>query len=327
MDKRLFIAEEGCKRLDVFLSEQIEDVTRSRLKKLIEEGQVCVNGALLTKAGEGVKAGDAVSLTIPEATEYAVQAENIPIEIVYQDKDFAVVNKPKGMTVHIGNGTTNGTLVNALLYALDSLSGIGGVLRPGIVHRIDKDTTGLLVVAKNDKAHVSLAGQIAEKTCKRTYYALLEGNLKEERGRVTTDIGRHPTERLKMAVLPDGRGKRAVTEFEVVARFGSEFTLCRFTLQTGRTHQIRVHAKHLGHPVAGDPVYGYKKQKIKTEGQLLHAQTLELTHPSGGERMRFHAPLPQEFAEILQGLCRKHGVDEKEFGYLFHAENQQGKTE
>jgi 23S rRNA pseudouridine1911/1915/1917 synthase len=200
---------------------------------------------------------------------------------------------------------------------LDSLSGVGGVLRPGIVHRIDKDTTGLLVVAKNDKAHVSLAGQIAEKTCHRTYYALLEGNLKEDKGRVITDIGRHPTERLKMAVLPDGKGKRAVTDFEVVARFGGEFTLCKFDLQTGRTHQIRVHAKHLGHPIACDPVYGYKKQKLKAEGQLLHAYRLELTHPSNGERMAFVAPLPPVFSEVLAKLCKQYEVNKEEFSYLF----------
>ena len=213
MDQRLYIAEENCKRLDVFLSEQTDEFTRSRLKKLIEEGQVCVNGNKTQKAGSEIRKGDNVQITIPEAVEYAAEAENIPIDIVYQDEDFAVVNKPQGMTVHVGNGNERGTLVNALLYALDSLSGIGGVLRPGIVHRIDKDTTGLLVVAKNDKAHVSLASQIAEKTCKRTYFALLEGNMKEERGRVVTDIGRHPTERLKMAVLPDGKGKIAITDF------------------------------------------------------------------------------------------------------------------
>ncbi len=317
MDSRLFVAEENCKRLDLFLSEQTEELTRSRLKKLIEEGQVCVNGVSVTKAGEGIKKGDSVTLHIPEAVEYAVQAENIPVDILYQDSDFAVVNKPKGMTVHIGNGVASCTLVNALLYALDKLSGVGGVLRPGIVHRIDKDTTGLLVVAKNDRAHVSLAGQIAEKTCRRTYYALLEGKVKEERGRITTDIGRHPTERLKMAVLPDGRGKRAVTDFEVVARLGEEFTLCKFDLQTGRTHQIRVHAKHMGHPVAGDPAYGYKKQKIKADGQLLHAYRLELTHPTSGERMAFTAPLPHGFAEILQKLFKAHGINKEEFSYLF----------
>ena len=309
MDQRLFVAEENCKRLDVFLSDQTEDFTRSRLKKLIEDGQVSVNGSVAKKAGAEIKTGDSVTVCIPEAVEYAVQPENIPIDIVYEDKDFAVVNKPQGMTVHVGNGNESGTLVNALLYALDSLSGVGGVLRPGIVHRIDKDTTGLLVVAKNDKAHVSLAGQIAEKTCRRTYYALLEGNLKEERGRVVTDIGRHPTDRLKMAVLPDGQGKIAITDFETVAHFGGDFTLCKFDLQTGRTHQIRVHAKHLGHPVAGDPVYRYKKQKIKADGQLLHAWQLQLTHPSTGERMSFNAPLPPAFQEILDKLCKQYGVE------------------
>lgn len=313
MDKRLFVADAPYKRLDVFLSEQTEEITRSRLKKLIEEGNVSVGGKTVTKAGADVKVGDAVEVRIPEATAYSVQAENIPIQIVYEDDDFAVVNKPQGMTVHAGNGNESGTLVNALLYALDSLSGIGGVLRPGIVHRIDKDTTGLLVVAKNDKAHVSLAAQIAEKTCRRTYYALLEGNLKEDKGRVTTDIGRHPTDRLKMAVLPSGQGKIAITDFEAAAHFGTEFTLCKFTLQTGRTHQIRVHAKHMGHPVAGDPVYGYKKQKIAANGQLLHAWQLELTHPTSGERMTFNAPLPPSFAEILKTLCRRFAVDESAF--------------
>ena len=309
MDKRLFVAETPCKRLDLFLNEQTDEFTRSRIKKLIEEGRVSVGGKVTQKAGADVKSGDVVELVVPDAVEYAVKAENIPIEIVYQDGDLAVVNKPKGMTVHIGSGVVEGTLVNALLYALDSLSGIGGVLRPGIVHRIDKDTTGLLVVAKNDKAHVSLASQIAEKSCKRTYYALLEGNVKEERGEIVTDIGRHPTERLKMAVLPFGQGKTAITRFETALRFGTDFTLCKFELETGRTHQIRVHAKHMGHPVAGDPVYGFKKQKLPADGQLLHAWQLQLTHPTSGERMTFQAPLPQEFKEILQKLCAKYQVE------------------
>lgn len=316
MDKRLFVAEENYKRLDVFLSEQTEEFTRSRLKKLIEDGQVSVNGKGTKKAGAEIRTGDEVAILVPDVVEYSVQPENIPIEIVYEDGDFAVVNKPQGMTVHMGNGNDSGTLVNALLYALDSLSGIGGVLRPGIVHRIDKDTTGLLVVAKNDKAHVSLASQIAQKTCKRTYFALLEGNLKEDSGRITTDIGRHPTDRLKMAVLPDGKGKTAITDFEVVARFGTEYTLCKFDLQTGRTHQIRVHAKHLGHPVAGDPVYGYKKQKLKTDGQLLHAWRLRLNHPTTGEEMTFFAPLPEAFSEILEKLCKRYGADLTKFEKL-----------
>lgn len=308
MEQRLYIAENGCKRLDLFLSEQSDEFTRSRLKRLIEDGGVTVNGAVVKKAGAEIKGGDTVVLTVPDAVEYTVKPENIPVDILYQDEDFAIVNKAQGMTVHIGNGNESGTLVNALLYALDSLSGIGGVMRPGIVHRIDKDTSGLLVVAKNDKAHVSLAKQIAEKSCHRSYYALLEGNLKDERGRIVTDIGRHPTDRLKMAVLPDGRGKLAITDFEKVAQFGTEYTLCRFILQTGRTHQIRVHAKHIGHPVACDPVYGYKKQKLGINGQLLHAYQLELTHPTSGERMTFNAPLPPVFKDILQKLCAKHGL-------------------
>lgn len=313
MDNRLYVAETQYKRLDVFLSDQTDEFTRSRLKKLIEEGRVFVNDVLQTKAGADIRAGDRVVVHIPDAVEYAVKPENIPLDIVYQDGDLAVVNKPKGMTVHIGSGVTEGTLVNALLYHLDALSGIGGVLRPGIVHRIDKDTTGLLVVAKNDKAHVSLCAQIAEKSCKRTYFALLEGNLKTDSGRVVTDIGRHPTDRLKMAVLPDGKGKIAVTDYEVVARFGTEYTLCKFRLQTGRTHQIRVHAKHIGHPIVGDLTYGYKKQKWNTDGQLLHAWGLELTHPSTGERMAFTAPLPPDFCDVLQKVCNKFDVDFSSF--------------
>ena len=316
MDNRLYVADAPYKRLDVFLSDQTDEFTRSRIKKFIEDGRVFVNDALQTKAGAEIRVGDCVLVQIPDVVEYSAKPENIPIDIVYQDDDFAVVNKPKGMTVHIGNGVTEGTLVNALLYRLDRLSGIGGVLRPGIVHRIDKDTTGLLVVAKNDKAHVSLCAQIAEKTCKRTYFALLEGNLKTDEGRVVTDIGRHPTDRLKMAVLPDGKGKIAITDYQVVARFGTEYTLCKFRLQTGRTHQIRVHAKHLGHPIVGDPTYGYKKQKWNTDGQLLHAWALELTHPSTGERMVFTAPLPPVFYDILQKLCKRYEMDVSAFAEI-----------
>ena len=309
MDKRLFVADTPCKRLDIFLGEQTEEFTRSRIKKLIEDGNASLNGATVKKAGVDVKVGDVIEILIPEAVECSAKAENIPIDIVYEDSHLAVINKAKGMTVHAGNGNESGTLVNALLYALDSLSGIGGVLRPGIVHRIDKDTTGLLVVAKNDKAHVSLASQIAEKTCKRTYYALLEGVVKEDSGRIVTDIGRHPTDRMKMAVLASGEGKIAVTDYEVVQRFSTEFTLCKFVLQTGRTHQIRVHAKHMGNPVAGDPVYGFKKQRLAANGQLLHAWQLEFSHPETGERMVFNAPLPPLFAEILQKLCKRFAVD------------------
>lgn len=307
MDRRFFVAEENYKRLDVFLSERMEEFTRSRIKKLIDEGHVELNGKS-AKAGTELRPGDEVAAEIPEAREYSVKPENISLDILYQDADFAVVNKPQGMTVHIGNGNTEGTLVNALLYALDSLSGIGGVLRPGIVHRIDKDTSGLLVVAKNDKAHVSLAKQIAEKTCHRIYLALLESSVKADSGRIVTDIGRSPSDRLKMAVLPDGRGKTAITDYEVIARYGSDYTLCRFTLQTGRTHQIRVHAKYIGHPVVGDPLYGFHRQKFDLKGQLLHAYKLILTHPTTGERMEFTAPLPDYFQGLLDKLGRQYGV-------------------
>ncbi len=308
MDKRFFIVEENAKRLDVFLSEKMEEFTRSRVKKLIDDGCVKINGKT-AKAGDKLRELDSVEAEIPDLKECSVKAENIPLDIVYSDDDFAVVNKPQGMTVHIGNGNAEGTLVNALLYAFkDNLSGIGGVLRPGIVHRIDKDTSGLLVVAKNDKAHVSLAKQIAEKTCHRTYFALLEGNLKTDDGRVVTDIGRHPQDRLKMAVLPTGKGKIAVTDYQTIVHFGGDYTLCKFVLQTGRTHQIRVHAKYLGHPVVGDPVYGLKKQKFALKGQLLHARKLELTHPTTGERMTFEAPLPDYFKDLLEKLSARYGV-------------------
>lgn len=309
-DRRLFVAEENAKRLDIFLSEQTDEFTRSRLKKLIEDGLVSVGGAVVKKCGEPVKAGQEVVLEVPLPVALDARPENIPLDILYEDEDLAVVNKPKGMTVHAGSGNSDGTLVNALLYALDSLSGIGGVLRPGIVHRIDKDTTGLLVVAKNDFAHVSLAKQIAEKTCRRIYYALLEGNVKEDSGRIYTEIARHKTERKQMAVVRDGEGKIAVTDFEVVCRFGADFTLCKFSLQTGRTHQIRVHAKYIGHPVVGDPVYGFKKQKLSIEdGQLLHAHTLSFTHPRTGKEMTFHAPLPKTFDETMQKLTKKYAVE------------------
>lgn len=295
-----FLVEEPQKRIDTFLAGETE-LTRSAIKKLLEDGHVLVNGEVVKKAGRDLKVGDTVLLEIPEAQPYSVHPENIPIDIVYQDQDLAIINKAQGMTVHMGAGNSEGTLVNALLYHLDSLSGINGVIRPGIVHRIDKDTSGLLVVAKNDKAHLSLSKQIAEKTCHRIYFALLEGNVKEDKGRITTAIGRSPSDRIKMAVLPEGKGKIAITDFEVVERFEG-FTLMKFSLHTGRTHQIRVHAKYMGHPIVGDPVYGYKNQKFKLEGQLLHAGELTLVHPTTGKEMTFTAPLPDYFTEVLKKL-------------------------
>lgn len=295
----VYTADCAVPRVDVFVSEKL-DKTRSAVKKLIDGGNVKVNGKQC-KPSQEISVGDVIEVCVPEAQDCSVKPEDIPVEVIYEDGDIAVVNKPQGMTVHMGNGNTEGTLVNALLFKLDSLSGINGVIRPGIVHRIDKDTSGLLVVAKNDKAHLSLARQISEKTCRRTYLALLEGNLKSDEGVVTTYIGRSPADRLKMAVVPPDKGKLAVTDYKVIKRYLG-YTLCRFDLHTGRTHQIRVHAKHLGHPVVGDTVYGIKKQKFKLEGQLLHAFRLALSHPSTNEEMTFEAPLPQYFTDVLGKL-------------------------
>lgn len=298
MENRSFCAEEDIARLDKYLNDKLTDKTRSAIKKLFESGYVLLNGKI-AKPSQTVKRGDRVDITLPDAVEAHAKPEDIPIDIIYEDDDLAVVNKAQGMTVHMGNGNTDGTLVNALLFRLNSLSGINGEIRPGIVHRIDKNTSGLLVVAKNDKAHLSLSEQIANKTCKRTYLALLEGNVKEDEGEITTYIGRSPNDRLKMAVVPPEKGKIAITDFRVLKRFAGGYTLCRFDLKTGRTHQIRVHAKYLGHPVVGDDVYGIKKQKFKLNGQLLHAFRLEFIHPTTGERVSFEAPLPDYFTAVL----------------------------
>ncbi len=225
--------------------------------------------------------------------------EDIPLDIVYQDNDVAVINKPQGMVVHAGNGNKSSTLVNALLYHLDNLSGINGVIRPGIVHRIDKNTSGLLVVAKNDAAHVKLAEQLADKSCRRIYYALLEGVVKDDFGVIDTFIGRNPKDRKKMSVTSYGR--RAITEYRVIERYNG-YTLCEFSLKTGRTHQIRVHCKHIGHPIVGDPEYGYKSNKFGLNGQLLHAGKLEFIHPTTGKKVCFEAPLPEYFVKTLKIL-------------------------
>ena len=293
-------ASDAGKRMDRFLTEKLEEFSRSYLQKLLKEERVLMDGKAV-KANCRVQGGEQFEVFLPEQQEPQILPENIPLDIVYQDADLAVINKPQGMTVHMGNGNTEGTLVNALLYNLDSLSGINGVIRPGIVHRIDKDTSGLLVVAKNDAAHLSLSKQIAEKSCRRTYIALLEGNLKQDCGTVATYIGRDPKDRLKMAVVPADKGRLAITDFTVMQRYIG-YTLCRFDLKTGRTHQIRVHTKYLGHPVVGDPVYGIKRQKFALGGQLLHAARLEFTHPSTGERMSFEAPLPDYFSDVLKKL-------------------------
>lgn len=290
-------AEGSGKRLDVFLSENLKDVTRSQIKKSIEDGLTLVNDKE-TKSGKVLKIGDVVSFTSVEY-ETDVVAEDIPLDIVYEDDFIAVINKPQGMTVHPAVGNFTGTLVNALLYHFKSVSDIGGETRPGIVHRIDKDTSGLLVVAKTNKAHLSLAKQIASKSCKRTYLALVEGVVKQDKGTIDKPIGRSTTDRKKMAINYSGR--EAVTHFKVIDRY-KDASLVQFDLETGRTHQIRVHSKDMGHPIIGDKAYGFKNQRFNLEGQLLHAKKLVLTHPETGKRMEFEAPLPNYFLKVQKIL-------------------------
>lgn len=298
MEKKQFqVSSDNLIRVDVYLSQQL-NFTRSRIKKLCDEECVFLDGKVV-KANKIIKTGQFIEVVLPNNKNLDIEPQEIPLEIVYQDGDVAVINKPQGMTVHAGNGTKGFTLVNALLYHLDNLSGINGVVRPGIVHRIDKNTSGLLVVAKNDDAHLKLAKQLEDKTCRRVYVALLEGIVKEDSGRIATFIGRNPKDRTKMAVLSSGR--EAITDFKVIKRFAN-YTLCEFSLKTGRTHQIRVHAKHIGHPIVGDKEYGYKNQKFNLEGQLLHAKELEFIHPRSGKKIRFLAPIPLYFEKVLKSV-------------------------
>ena len=286
-------------RLDAYLAEEYPQFSRSFLKSLIEQEHITLNGER-TKAGTKVKEGDEIVLRLPEVEGTSVAPQDIPLEIVYQDSDIAVINKPQGMVTHPAPGNYDGTLVNAILYQIGDLSGINGELRPGIVHRLDKDTSGLLVIAKNDAAHKALSEQIADKKARRIYWALVYGNIKANDGVVDTLIGRDPRDRKKMAVLKAG-GREAVTRYRILERYG-EYTLVECELETGRTHQIRVHMKHIGHPVAGDPVYSRQKDRFGLSGQLLHARKLELTHPRTGERMIFEAPLPEYFTAVLAKL-------------------------
>ena len=290
-------------RLDVFLAE-VSEKTRSAVQKLIEEGFVTVNGKPVSKK-EKLKEGDTVFFSEPPPKELLVSGENIPVEIVYEDGDLLVVNKPKGMVVHPAPGNETGTLVNALLYhCAGKLSSINGVIRPGIVHRIDKDTSGLLLVAKTDFAHQSLSAQIQEHSCGRVYHTVVYGRLRDASGEVKAPIGRHKTDRKKMAVVVNG--KAAVTHYQVLEEFsGFSYLECR--LETGRTHQIRVHMAYLGHPVAGDLVYGPKKGITALNGQCLHAKEIAFFHPRTGERMTFSSPLPPYFSDFLQTLRRKEG--------------------
>ena len=292
-------ARDAGERLDVFAA-RLADVTRSRAGTLIGEGRVLVDGVVPAKAGMKLKAGMAVRLTLPDAAPARAEAEDIPLRILYQDDDVAVVFKPSGMVVHPAAGNETGTLVNALLARLDNLSGIGGEIRPGIVHRIDKDTSGLLLVAKNDRAHVSLSEQIKAHTVHRVYRAVVIGGFKQDEGSVDGPIGRHPVDRKKMAIVPDGRP--ATTHWRVLERLrGATLVECRLT--TGRTHQIRVHMASIGHPVLGDPVYGPKKSPYPvTGGQLLHAARIGFVHPATGEEMLFEAEPEERFMKWVEKL-------------------------
>mgnify|MGYP004657843437 FL=1 len=299
----IFSADKAGERLDVFLTRKWPDFSRSHIQKLIAKGEVVTVGKV-RKANYKLALGDEVKITLSEAVPVAIEAENILLDILYEDDDIIVVNKARGMVVHPAAGVNSGTLVNALLYHCDDLSGINGEIRPGIVHRLDKDTSGVMVCAKNDKAHVNLAEQIRTKAAHRIYLAIVNGNIKEEAGIIKGDIGRHPIERKKMAIVKEN-GKPAVTHFKVLERFG-DFTLVECKLETGRTHQIRVHMASIGHPLVNDPKYGPKKSSpFAIKGQALHSHELTLTHPTSDEEMHFTAPLPDDMEKILLFLRDK----------------------
>ena len=301
MSKYIFnIENESGVRIDKYLSELITDRSRSFISNLIKEGNVLVNGKVVSKS-YSVKENDVLQVNVPDAVEYTAEAEDIPLDIVYEDSDLIVVNKPKGMVVHPAPGNYSGTLVNALLfYCKGELSGINGVLRPGIVHRIDKNTSGLLVVAKNDFAHNSLAEQLKDHSIRREYRAIAYGRFKEPEGRVDLPIGRDNNDRKKMTVTYKN-SKNAVTNYCVLEELNG-FSYLKCVLETGRTHQIRVHMSHLGHPLAGDDVYGPKKVISALNGQCLHAKTLGFVHPSSGEYMEFDSDLPAYFTEFLNKI-------------------------
>ena len=301
MEQYLFeIQEDQQMRLDKYLAEQFPEQTRSYLQKLIKDGEVLVNGKSV-KTGYQLSKGDEVSVNIPEPKELDVAPQKMDLDIVYEDEDVILINKPKGMVVHPAPGHTTDTLVIGLLYhCKDNLSGINGVARPGIVHRIDRDTTGILIVCKNDMSHNSIAAQLKEHSINRRYRALVHGNLKENQGTVEGPIGRHPIDRKKMAIN-EKNGKPAVTHYTVLERFGN-YTLIECVLETGRTHQIRVHMSSIGHPLVGDEVYGPAKCPFKLQGQCLHAMVLGFVHPRTGEYMEFSADLPEYFEELLNKL-------------------------
>jgi 23S rRNA pseudouridine1911/1915/1917 synthase len=294
-------------RLDRGLAEQLPDLSRSRLQQLIRQGQVWLNGQPCLDKDRPLQAGDQIEVRIPPATPTSLQPEPIPLDILYEDEDLLVINKPRGLVVHPAPGHASGTLVHALLAHCPHLSGINGELRPGIVHRLDKDTTGALVIAKHDQAHQHLQAQIQAKTARRIYLGVVFGRPAQSQGTISAPIGRHPVDRQKMAVLPPGQGRAAVTHWQVLERLGN-YTLMQFELETGRTHQIRVHAAHLHLPIVGDPLYTRSKTSpVKLSGQALHAWKLSFVHPRTGQPLQFTAPLPEEFERLLRQLRSQVG--------------------
>ena len=291
-------AEDAGTRADVFLAAKL-GVSRSNMHKLLEDGRV-KRGEKIIKANYKVRTGEMFVVDIPEPEPIEAVPENIPLDIIYEDDDVVVLNKARGMVVHPAPGNYTGTLVNALLYHCSNLSGINSAIRPGIVHRLDKDTSGIMIVAKNDAAHISLSQQIQSKTAVRTYLAVVRGNIKTDSGTIETQIARDKTDRKKMTVVKEG-GRDAITDYEVLERFG-KYTLVRCKLRTGRTHQIRVHMEYLGYPLVGDPKYSPMKTPFGIKGQALHSHTLEFTHPRTGERMKFEAPLPEDMHKIITRL-------------------------
>ncbi len=304
MENYRFVIEEESEgeRLDKICAQLLPDRSRSFLQKLIKSNDVLLNNTS-AKPSVLLKTGDILEIVLPQAKAIEILPQNIPINIVYEDKDLLIVNKEKGMVVHPAAGHYSDTLVNAILYHCNDLSGINGVLRPGIVHRIDKDTTGLLVVCKNDSCHNFIAEQLKVHSIERTYHAIVCGNVKEDSGTIAEPIGRHPTERKKMSINP--KGKNAVTHYKVLKRYGN-YTYVQCNLETGRTHQIRVHMASLGHPLLGDEVYGKKSKEFDTFGQTLHAKTLGLVHPTSKELIHFDSELPEYFQKILKKLDASH---------------------